>query len=114
MTSDRRRALLSLVLAVPILQPTRSASEPILNPLLEEANPDAVDVGYVRDAARVNPITNPTFVPGRSCKNCDLYRGQANDSTGPCKSFRGYRVFAIGWCSGYEVRCGPADKTTDC
>ncbi len=75
-------------------------------PVLDEKDPQAVALGYVADATKVNKAKYPKYVVGQDCSNCQLYQGKAGSTTGPCPLYGGKQVHAKGWCSAY------AKKTT--
>ena len=75
-------------------------------PMLDEADPTAVALGYVADAARVDKAKYPNFVEGSNCANCALYQGAAGSEAGPCPLFAGKQVAAKGWCASYVKRTG--------
>jgi hypothetical protein len=67
-------------------------------PHLDEKDPQAVALGYVHDAAKVDPKANPTYKPSQHCANCVQFTGKATDAWGPCNIFAGKQVNAKGWC----------------
>jgi High potential iron-sulfur protein len=71
------------------------------SPMLDEKDPQAVALGYVPDASRVDKDKYKTYVAGSMCSNCNLYQGKAGDATGPCTLFTGKNVAGPGWCSGW-------------
>jgi hypothetical protein len=59
----------------------------------------AVALGYVSDAKRVDPKSNPGFQAGANCSGCSWYQGKPGDAGGgPCTFFPGKTVDARGWC----------------
>jgi hypothetical protein len=66
--------------------------------LLSESDPTAKSLGYVGDAGRVDPASNPTFKAGQNCANCLQYTGKAGAAEGPCNIFPNKNVKAAGWC----------------
>ncbi len=69
--------------------------------LVDEKEPQAVALGYVSDAARVDKAKSTNYVEGSRCANCALYQGTASADTGPCPLFQGKRVAAGGWCRSW-------------
>jgi hypothetical protein len=73
-------------------------------PMLDEADPTAMALGYVADAARVDKVKYPSFVEGSNCANCVLYQGVAGSEAGPCPLFAGKQVAANGWCASWAKK----------
>ncbi len=67
--------------------------------MLDEKDPQAVGLGYIADAAKVDKAKYPKYAPGQLCSNCQLYTAAPNTENGPCSIFGGKRVAAKGWCS---------------
>jgi len=68
---------------------------------VEEKEPQAVALGYVTDAARVDKAKFPKYAPPQQCANCQFYTGAATAPTAPCTIFAGRPVAGPGWCSAY-------------
>ena len=71
---------------------------------VDEKDPQAVALGYVADARRVDTKKYPKYVPGQICANCALYQGKAADAAGNCPLFAGRQVAAKGWCSAWAKK----------
>jgi hypothetical protein len=69
--------------------------------MVDEKDPQAQALGYLADAARVDPAKNKAYVAGSQCGSCAQYQGKAGDATGPCTIFQGKQVTAKGWCSAF-------------
>ncbi len=69
--------------------------------LVDEKDPQAVALGYVADAKRVDAKRFPKFAAGQACSNCSLFQGKATDPAGACALFPGKRVAGPGWCSAW-------------
>jgi hypothetical protein len=67
-------------------------------PRLDPNSPTAHSLGYVADAAGINPKSEPTFKVGSRCANCLQLQGKEGDSWRPCRLFPGQLVSATGWC----------------
>jgi len=76
--------------------------------LLDEKDPLAKNLGYVADAKKVDPKTNPTYKPGQLCSNCLQYNAAATAVQGPCNLFPGKVVKGAGWCRVYVAKPGAA------
>jgi High potential iron-sulfur protein len=70
---------------------------------LDTKDPAAVALGYVENAAQVDPKKYPAFVKGSNCDNCLQLQGSAGNSYRPCSLFKGKLVSVSGWCSGWTA-----------
>ncbi len=66
--------------------------------VISESDPAAKSVGYVANAATVNPKLNPTYKPGQACANCLQFTGKPGAAVGGCNIFPNKAVQATGWC----------------
>lgn len=103
----RRRALQSVLagaVAIPalLLAPRTRADDEF--PLLKEEDTSAKSIGYVADAAKVDPRQYPAFRQGQDCSNCKLYLGDQGDPKGPCELVLGQLVLAKAWCKAWEPK----------
>lgn len=69
--------------------------------MLSESDPQAVALGYVADAKRVDARKYPKYAAGQICSNCTLYQGKPTDKAGGCSLFAGKQVAGPGWCSAW-------------
>jgi len=72
-------------------------------PKLDINDPAAVALGYVENAAQVDPKKYPRFVPGSNCDNCLQLQGKPGNNYRPCNLFSGKLVAVSGWCSGWTA-----------
>lgn len=80
----------------------RSAFAQAAKPRLNEEDPEAQKLGYKHDATKVDKKKSPTYKPGETCGNCQLFQGNpAKDEWAPCPIFPGKQVNVNGWCSSY-------------
>jgi hypothetical protein len=71
-------------------------------PHLDENDPQAEQLGYKHDATKVDKKKSPTYKPGETCGNCQLFQGKpGTDEWAPCPIFPGKQVNVHGWCSSY-------------
>ncbi|MBX3703221.1 MAG: high-potential iron-sulfur protein [Steroidobacteraceae bacterium] len=102
MNEDRitRRGLLKGALAGLAAVPAASllAREAHAAEALSEEDAAAKSLGYVTDARRVDPKTNPSYKAGQTCANCFQYTGAPGSAEGPCRIFPNKTVKAAGWC----------------
>jgi len=69
--------------------------------LVDEKDAQAVALGYVADAKRVDVKKYPKFAAGQICANCTLYQGKATDKAAGCSLFAGKQVAGAGWCTAW-------------
>lgn len=68
---------------------------------MEETEKQAITLGYVHDATKVDPKKWPKFVAGSNCSNCKAYIGKPGQEWGECSLIDERLVAAKGWCSSY-------------
>jgi hypothetical protein len=73
---------------------------------LAENDPQAMALGYVHSAAKVDKAKFPKFAASQNCANCALYQAKAGDAWGGCAIFPGKQVAAKGWCSAWAKKAG--------
>jgi High potential iron-sulfur protein len=66
-------------------------------------DPAAVALGYVENAAQVDPKKYPAFIKGSTCENCLQLQGAAGNNYRPCSIFNGKLVAVGGWCSSWTA-----------
>ena len=69
--------------------------------MVDETSPQAVALGYVADATKVDVKKFPKYAAGQICGNCALYQGKATDAAAACPLFAGKQVSVKGWCSAW-------------
>jgi len=72
--------------------------------MVEEKDPQAISLGYVADAKRVNAKKYPKYVAGQVCTNCVLFKGKAADKVGGCPLFGAKQVAGRGWCNAWAKK----------
>ena len=75
-------------------------------PVLGQNDPQAVALGYVADATKVDKAKYPNYAAGQTCSTCQFYQGQTGAAVGPCPLYGGKQVAAKGWCSAYARKAG--------
>jgi hypothetical protein len=70
-------------------------------PVLTEADPQAVALGFKADATKVDKAKYAQYAAGQACSGCNFYQGKATDAMAPCQLFAGKQVGAKGWCSAF-------------
>lgn len=69
--------------------------------LVNDKDAQAVALGYLSDATKVDKAKYKQYASGQQCGSCSLYQGAAGSADGTCPIFSGKRVLAKGWCSAY-------------
>ena len=72
--------------------------------MVDEKDPQAVNLGYVADAKRVDTKKFPRYAVGQLCSNCALYQGKPTDKAAGCPLFAGRQVAGPGWCSAWAKK----------
>lgn len=72
--------------------------------LLDEKDAQAVALGYLAEAKRVDGKKYTKFAAGQNCANCALYQGKPADKAGGCPLFAGKQVAGTGWCSAWAKK----------
>ncbi len=96
----QRRVFLMTVAATGVgISATASAQT-----LLDEKDPQAVALGYVADAKKVDTKKYPKYAAGQVCSNCALYQGKATDKQAGCPLFDAKQVAGPGWCNAWAKK----------
>ena len=77
---------------------------PAQAPVLSEADPQAVALGYKADNTKVDAAKYPQHAAGQMCGACNFFQGKAADAMGPCQLFAGKQVSSKGWCSAFAKK----------
>jgi hypothetical protein len=72
--------------------------------MVGEKDQQAVALGYVADAAKVDKAKYKQYAAGQTCANCALYQGKATDPAGGCPLFGTKHVAGKGWCSAWAKK----------
>ncbi len=72
--------------------------------VLDEKDSQAVALGYVADAKRVDAKKYPKYAAGQVCTNCALFQGKATDKLGGCPLFGAKQVAGPGWCNAWAKK----------
>ena len=75
-------------------------------PKVDEKDPQAIALGYVHDATKVDIKKFPKYAAGQVCANCALYQGKPTDPWAPCPLFGNKQVAAKGWCNSWVKKAG--------
>ena len=80
---------------------TPAAEDDASSHRVDPADANAVALGYVEDATRVDASRFKSYRPGQSCASCSQIQGAAGAEWRPCLLFPDKLVKAAGWCSAY-------------
>jgi hypothetical protein len=72
--------------------------------MVDEKDAQAVALGYVDNATKVDTTKFKAYTPGSRCSGCALYLGKLGEASGPCPLFAGKMVSAIGWCGSWAKK----------
>lgn len=97
MIKTRRTFLMTVAAGSAALSPAVQAQPA----RLDEKDPQAVALGYVHDATKVDARKFPKHAAGQVCTNCGLFQGKATDAWGGCPLFGTRQVAGKGWCSAW-------------
>jgi hypothetical protein len=81
-----------------------SVSQSLAQTTLNDADAQAIALGYKSDAGKVDKAKQPKYVAGQVCSNCALYQGSAGAAAGICPLFSGKLVAAKGWCTAWNKK----------
>jgi len=71
---------------------------------LDEKDAQAVALGYLHDATKVDSKKQPKYAAGQVCSNCALFQGKSADAWGGCPLFGARQVASKGWCSAWAKK----------
>lgn len=103
--SSRRRFLHLAVAGAAGWCLARGGSASAALPHLAVDDPTAKALGYVEDAAAIDPAKEAAYKKGSTCATCTLYQtAQAEGGYAPCTIFPGKAVAAKGWCRAFVAK----------
>ncbi|MBL8324886.1 MAG: high-potential iron-sulfur protein [Rubrivivax sp.] len=100
--TSRRRFIQIVPVAGAALMAARTASAQA--DMVGEKDAQAVALGYVADAAKVDKAKYKQYAAGQTCANCALYQGKATDATAGCPLFGTKKVAGKGWCTAWAKK----------
>jgi hypothetical protein len=101
MSKPSRRAFVITVVAGGGVLAASRVSAQAAAPVLSEADPQAVALGYKADNTKVDKTRYPQHAAGQMCNGCNFFQGKPADAMAPCQLFSGKQVSAKGWCSAF-------------
>ena len=69
---------------------------------LDEADENAVALGYRHDSAQVDAKKYPKHTPQQHCAECAFWQGAPGDDWAGCAMFGRKQIAAGGWCLAYK------------
>lgn len=69
---------------------------------VDEADENAVALGYKHDTTKVDNKKWPTHKPDQKCNNCQFWQGSATDAWAGCSMFGRKQIAAAGWCVAWK------------
>jgi 2-succinyl-5-enolpyruvyl-6-hydroxy-3-cyclohexene-1-carboxylate synthase len=73
-------------------------------PHLDEANAQAVSLGYKADASKVDKAKQTRYAASQVCSNCALFQAASGAAAGACPLFAGKQVAAKAWCTAWAKK----------
>lgn len=102
MTSTSRRRFITIV-------PLAAAGTVLCTPAafaqagahVDEADEQAVALGYRHDTAKVDAKKYPQHQAAQHCANCSFWQGKPDDAWAGCAMFGRKQVARNGWCQAW-------------
>lgn len=69
---------------------------------VDEADENAVALGYRHDSSKVDGRKHPQHKPDQKCSNCQFWQGSASDAWAGCAMFGRKQIAAAGWCVAWK------------
>ena len=104
MSNPSRRAFVMTVVAGGSALAASRVSAQAAAPVLTEADPQAVALGYKADATKVDKAKFPQHAAAQVCSGCNFFQGKPTDAMAPCQLFAGKQVSGKGWCSAWAKK----------
>ncbi len=104
MSNPTRRAFVMTVVASGSALAASRVSGQAAAPVLSEADPQAVALGYKADGTKVDKAKYPQHAAGQSCSGCNFYQGKPTEAMAACQLFAGKQVAAKGWCTAWAKK----------
>ena len=99
MKSDRRIFIKSTLLFAGAMMTLGALPDAdAMMPELKETDPEAIAIGYYRNARKVDKNRYPNYQVGQRCSNCAL-AGFSSAMRKPCELIPGKLVNGAGWCT---------------
>ncbi len=69
---------------------------------VDEADEQAVALGYKHDATKVDAARFPKHDAKQHCANCSFFQGNPTDAWAGCAMFGRKHIAAAGWCNAWN------------
>jgi hypothetical protein len=69
---------------------------------VDEADENAVALGYKHDTAKVDAKKYPQHDAAQKCHDCQFWQGAKTDAWAGCAMFGRKQIAAAGWCMAYK------------
>ena len=73
---------------------------------VDEADEQAVALGYRHDSAQVDGRKYPKHEASQHCGNCSFFQGKPTDAWGGCAMFGRKHIARAGWCMAWAKAPG--------
>ena len=73
---------------------------------VDEADEQAVALGYKHDTRKVDKARYPNHSPAQTCANCSFWQGAATDPWAGCAMFGRKHIANAGWCQVWAKKPG--------
>jgi hypothetical protein len=73
---------------------------------VDEADEQAVALGYKQDSAKVDAKKYPKHDPKQHCANCSFWQGKPSDDWAGCAMFGRKHIAKTGWCTAWAKAPG--------
>jgi len=104
MSNPSRRTFVMAVVAGSSALAASRVSAQAAAPVLSEADPQAVALGYKADNTKVDKAKYPQHAATQMCSGCNFFQGKPTDAAAPCQLFAGKQVSGKGWCSAWAKK----------
>jgi len=104
MSNPSRRTFVMAVVAGGSALAASRVSAQAAAPVLSEADPQAVALGYKADNTKVDKAKYPQHAATQMCSGCNFFQGKPTDAAAPCQLFAGKQVSGKGWCSAWAKK----------
>jgi len=104
MSNPSRRTFVMAVVAGSSALAASRVSAQAAAPVLSEADPQAVALGYKADNTKVDKAKYPQHAATQMCSGCNFFQGKPTDAAAPCQLFAGKQVSSKGWCSAWAKK----------
>jgi hypothetical protein len=98
MTPTSRRRFVGSLIAVGTLAGAATKSAAQAGAHVDEADENAVALGYRHDTTKVDAAKHPKHAAAQRCGNCSFWQGKPDDAWAGCAMFGRKHIANGGWC----------------